>query len=54
MASIKALKAELLKLRMGHPELVAEFRAAKTNLWKAEERMDRIKVELSMVKEGTE
>lgn len=54
MASAKKLKAELLKLRMSHPQLLAEFNAAKKKLWRAEERMDRIQTELAMVLPGTE
>lgn len=49
MSNAKKLKAELLELRMKHPELLAEFGAAKAALWKAEERMDRIEVELRLL-----
>lgn len=54
MASEKDLKAELLALKMAHPEVQAAFINARNALWTSEERMDRIKVEIAMLHKGAD
>jgi hypothetical protein len=52
MASEKDLKAELLALRMAHPEVQRAFIDARDALWETESRMDRIKVEIAWLHKG--